>query len=64
MMDQLHFLLYPPKKLNDVPDCSGVFLCSDGHFLSIFLRQETRFLPGFTSGLPHAIASRDCGSPA
>jgi hypothetical protein len=48
--------------LNDVPDGSGVFLCGDGHFLSIFLRQETRFLPGFTSGLHHAIASRDFSS--
>jgi hypothetical protein len=54
MMDQLHFLLHLSKKFKknfDPPDEPGLSGYDHVRFLSIFLRQETRFLPGFTSCL-------------
>jgi hypothetical protein len=54
-MYQLHFLLHLTKEFKqsfDLPECRDFSSGADHvRILSIFLRQETRFLPGFTSCL-------------
>jgi hypothetical protein len=65
-MNQLHFLLHLSQKFKEILNAveyPGVFAGNDDvRFLSIFLGQETRFLPGFTSCSQHAqqAETREC----
>jgi hypothetical protein len=58
-MDKFHFFSdfhKESKKLLGLAEYTDVAVCNDqGLLLSIWLEQGTRFLPGFTSCLRHAI---------